>query len=184
MIRHSMKSSERVVEYHGAFRHSGCPRSSKEPSMPTNSFNTANQIANRRALRYARILGYLVFLAAFFVPAVREPGSKDAFRGSFCAWITLINTFNREVWHSKDFLAILSGWINPLMLLFIASLFSRRLRIFRRVVAVLIALFILGTWVYFYLASMVPLIGHVLWIAGILMILAGEVLGKREAPVQ
>jgi len=137
-----------------------------------------------RGLRYARILGYLVFLAAFFLPAVRESGGKDTFRGSFCAWITLINTFNRDVWHSKDCLAILSGWINPLMLLFVASLFSRRLRVFRRMVAILVALFILGTWVYFYLASMVPLIGHVLWIAGILLILAGEVPGKRQPSVQ
>jgi hypothetical protein len=148
--------------------------------MSTSSASTATP----RMLRYARVLGYLVFLAAFFLPAVREPGSKDTFRGSFCAWITLINTFNREVWHSKDFLAILSGWINPLMLLFVASLFSRRLRLFRRIVAAVVALFILGTWVYFYLASMEPLIGHVLWIVGILLILAGEVLGRREASVQ
>ncbi len=136
--------------------------------------------ATPRVLRYARILGYLVFLAAFFLPAVREPGHEDTFRGSFCAWITLINTFNRDVWRSKDFLAILSGWINPLMLLFVASLFSRRLRLFRRIVAAVVALFILGTWVYFYLAPLVPLIGHVLWIAGILMILAGDALGRRE----
>jgi uncharacterized membrane protein YraQ (UPF0718 family) len=88
------------------------------------------------------------------------------------------------VWHSKDCLAILSGWINPLMLLYVASLFSRRLRLFRRIVAILAALFIVGTWVYFYLASMAPLIGHWLWIAGILLILASEVLGKRKPTVQ
>ncbi len=137
-----------------------------------------------RAIRYARILGYLVFLAAFFLPAVRQPGNDDTFRGSFCAWITLINTFNRDVWHSKDFLAILSGWINPLMLLYVASLFSRRLSLFRHIVAVLVVLFILGTWVYFYLEPLAPLIGHVLWIVGILLILAGEVLGKPKVPVE
>jgi MFS family permease len=152
--------------------------------MSTSPVNTAIRTATPRTLRYARILGYLVFLAAFFLPAVREPGSKDTFRGSFCAWITLINTFNRDVWHSKDCLAILSGWINPLMLLYVASLFSRRLRLFRRIVAILAALFIVGTWVYFYLASMAPLIGHWLWIAGILLILASEVLGKRKPTVQ
>jgi hypothetical protein len=152
--------------------------------MSTSSANTAVNTGTPRMLRYARILGYFVFLAAFFLPAVREPGKEDTFRGSFCAWITLINTFNGEVWRSKDCLAILSGWINPLMLLFVASLFSRRLRMFRRIVAVLIALIMIGTWVYFYLASMMPLIGHVLWIAGILLVLAGEALAKREPTVQ
>ncbi|HUH62984.1 MAG TPA: hypothetical protein VLZ50_08305 [Terracidiphilus sp.] len=151
--------------------------------MTTSSVNTAIDTSTPRMFRYARIVGYLVFLAAFFLPAVREPGNHDSFRGSFCAWITLINTFNRDVWHSKDFLAILSGWINPLMLLFVASLFSRRLRLIRRMIAALVALFILGTWVYFYLVPLVPLIGHVLWIAGILLILASEVLGGRKAPI-
>lgn len=145
--------------------------------MSTSAVHTAPP----RWIRYARLLGYLVFLAAFFLPAVRQPGSKDALRGSLCAWITLINTLNRDVWHSKDFLAILSGWINPLMLLFVASLFSRRLRLFRRIVAATVTLFLVGTWVYFYLEPLAPLVGHVFWVAGILLILAGEVLGGRTA---
>jgi len=148
--------------------------------MPSSSINNSTP----SMLRYARILGYVVFLAAFFLPAVRQPGSKDALRGSLCAWITLINTLNRDVWHSKDFLAILSGWINPLMLLFVASLFSRKLRSFRRAIAAVVALFIVGTWVYFYLEPLVPLVGHVLWIAGIVLIVAGEVAGRCEASIR
>jgi hypothetical protein len=136
------------------------------------------------AIRWMRILGYFVFLAAFFLPAARQPGSQDAFKGYFCAWITLINTLNRGLWHSKDCLAILSGWINPLMLIYVASLFSRKLAALRRVVAVVVLLFILGTWIYFYLQPLIPLLGHVLWIAGILMILAGELTRRREVPTR
>jgi hypothetical protein len=131
--------------------------------------------------RIARILGYLIYLAAFFLSACQEPGAHETFRGSFCAWITIINSLNRQVWASKDFLAVLSGWINPLMLLYVASLFSRKLGIFRRIVAVIVVLFILGTWIYFYLAPLVPLVGHFLWVAGIALILAGEVVRPPAA---
>jgi len=34
----------------------------------------------------------------------------------------------------------------------------------------LIVLFIVGTWVFFYLYPLVPLVGHFLWIAGVLLI--------------
>jgi uncharacterized membrane protein YraQ (UPF0718 family) len=150
--------------------------------MTTGTGNTAAS----RATKYIRLLGYFVFLAAFFLPACRQvatPGADppDSYRGSFCAWITLINSFNRETWASSGALAILSGWINPLMLAYVAFLFSSRLRTARRIIAGLVALFILCTWVYFYLAPLVPLVGHYLWIAGILMILAGELVSARSA---
>jgi hypothetical protein len=47
-------------------------------------------------------------------------------------------------------------------------------------VAGLIVAFIAGTWVLFAIIPLVPLIGHVLWIAGILLILAGEVMRRPE----
>jgi len=148
------------------------------------SIGTGSAAASR-ATKYIRLLGYFVFLAAFFLPACRQvvtPGAEppDSYRGSFCAWITLINSFNHEIWASSGALAILSGWINPLMLLYVAFQFSNRLRKTRRAIAGLVALFILCTWVYFYLAPLVPLIGHFLWIAGILMILAGELVRSRS----
>jgi hypothetical protein len=141
--------------------------------------------ATPRAVRYARVLGYLIYMTAFFLPACRQtatPGAgvPDAYQGYFCAWITLINTLNKDVWHSKDFLAVLSGWINPLMLFYVAFLFSSRLRTARRVVAGTIVVFILGTWVYFAMVPLVPLIGHVLWIIGILLVVAGEVVPGRH----
>lgn len=133
-----------------------------------------------------RALGYFVFLAAFFLPACRQvatpdAGTPDVYKGWFCAWITIINSLNHEMWHSRGFLSVLSGWINPLLFLYVASLFARKLRVLRRIVAVLILLFMIATWIYFYLAPLVPLIGHILWIVGILMILAGEVSKRRVA---
>jgi hypothetical protein len=133
----------------------------------------------------ARILGFLVYLAAFLLPAVREvatPGgdAPDVFLGSRCAWMTLVNTFSHEIWHSKYFLAVLSGWINPLLLLYLFLLLFPRLFWPRRILAGAIVAFIAGTWVLFAIIPLVPLIGHVLWIAGTLMILAGEAMRRPE----
>jgi hypothetical protein len=144
--------------------------------MPMRAQNSA---AARAALA-ARVLGYFVFLVAFFLPACREvatagAGDPGVYKGYFCAWVTLINTFNGGVWRSKDFLAILSGWINPLMLLYVAFVFSSKLRRARRFIGVVIVLFIVCTWIYFFLFPLVPLVGHFLWVAGILLILSSDV---------
>jgi hypothetical protein len=131
------------------------------------------------------VLGLCIYVAAFFLPACRtvatpDGGAPDVFRGSFCAWVTLVNSLSREIWHSMDVLAILSGWINPLMLLYLIFLLIPKFRWPRRIVAGIILLFIAATWVFFHLYPMVPLIGHVLWIAGILLILAGELMGQGK----
>jgi hypothetical protein len=140
----------------------------------------------RRTVLIARLIGFCVYVWAFFLSAVREaatPGGDPptVFQGSRCAWITLVNTINPDVWHSKDFLAVLSGWINPLLLLYILLLLFPRLRWPRRILAVMILAFMAGTWVFFHLHSLVPLEGHFLWIAGILLILAGEAVGRERA---
>jgi hypothetical protein len=130
------------------------------------------------AVIISRIVGFLVYVAAFFLPAVREVATgedaPEVLRGSRCAWVMLVNSFSSELWHSKDFLAILSGWINPLIILYLIFLAFPKFKWPRRIASGLIVLFILGTWVFFYLYPLVPLVGHFLWIAGILLILAGE----------
>jgi hypothetical protein len=145
----------------------------------------AVSVAMKRTVITGRILGLLVFIAAFFLPACREvatPGgdAPDVFLGSRCARMTLVNTFSHEIWHSKYFLAVLSGWINPLLLLYLVLLLFPKLFWPRRIVAGAIVAFIAGTWVLFAIIPLVPLIGHVLWIAGILLILAGEAMRRSE----
>jgi hypothetical protein len=142
---------------------------------------SAGSQASTRAVSVVRMLGYLVFLTAFFLPAARETKSHDTLQGWFCAWITVINTFNHELWTSKFALAILSGWINPLMLIYVACLFSRRLRAVRRIAAGVIVILVLCAWACFWLMQLTPLVGHFLWVAGILMIVAGEVLSPKPA---
>jgi hypothetical protein len=140
----------------------------------------------RWAVLIGRLAGFCVYVWAFFLPACRQvatPGgdAPEVYRGYICAGITLVDSFSREMWHSKDCLAILSGWINPLLLLYLVFLLFPSFRWPRRIVAVAILVFLAGTWVFFDLYPLVPLVGHVLWVAGILLILAGEAIGRQEA---
>jgi len=140
----------------------------------------------RRAVLIARLVGFCAYVWAFFLPACRQvatpgAGAPDVYRGYSSAWITLVNSLSREMWHSKDCLAILSGWINPLILLYLLFLLFPSFRWPRRIVAGAIVAFIAGTWVFFALFPLVPLVGHVLWVVGILLILAGEAVGRQKA---
>jgi hypothetical protein len=131
------------------------------------------------AVIVARIVGFLAYVAAFFLPACMKAASSaddspDIYHGYTCAGVTLINSFKAEFWQSQNFLAILSGWINPLIVLYLIFLLFPKFKWPRRIAAGLIVLFIFATWVFFYLYPLVPQVGHFLWIAGILLILAGE----------
>jgi hypothetical protein len=147
---------------------------------------SATSAASSRSIRAGRVLGFCIYVAAFFLPACREPiatgvSTPDTYKGWFCAFVTLTNTFSGEVWLSKDFLAILSGWINPLILLYLLFLIWPKLVWPRRIAAAAVLAFLVATWIYFVLEPLVPLVGHVLWIVGILMILAGEAVGRETA---
>jgi len=138
-----------------------------------------------RAIQLGRVVGFCIYVAAFFLPACRQAttpgaGAPEIYKGWFCAWVTLVNSFSGAIWHSKDFLAILSGWINPLVLLYLLFLISGKLVWPRRIAAAGMVLFMIATWIYFYLAPLVPLIGHDLWIAGVLLMIGGEVASRRS----
>jgi hypothetical protein len=140
-----------------------------------------------RAVPTTRVLGFVIYVAAFLLPACREPSgsalrNQDVYLGWFCAAVTVMNTFSRDVWTSKDSLSVLSGWINPLILIYLVLLIRPRFVWPRRIVAGAMVVFMLATWIYFALAPLIPLIGHFMWIVGALMVLAGEVVGHGASP--
>ena len=140
-----------------------------------------------RAAPTVRVLGFFIFVAAFFVPACKDPGgaafrNQDVYLGWFCAAVTVMNTFSRDVWTSKDFLSVLSGWINPLILIYLVLLIRPRFVWQRRIIAGAVIVFIFATWIYFALAPLIPLVGHFMWIVGALMVLAGEAVGHGASP--
>jgi len=138
-----------------------------------------------RTILICQILGLMIFIAAFSLPACREAGPVTAFTNTFkgweCARITLSATFQKETYEDLDFLAVLSGWINPLILIYIPFSFFPQFKRVRRSLAAAVLVCMAATWTFFFIAHIVPLIGHFMWIAGALMILAAEV-ARRPRP--
>jgi hypothetical protein len=141
--------------------------------------------------RIVRIVGIVVFVIAFFLPAVRDAHTTNGpvslpMSGWMCATVAIsasagILHLASGTTQGKDLpgilCLILSGWVNPLVLLYLFFCIWRKFVRIRRVLAVAILICFAATWVFFVKAPMVPLIGHFVWVAGGLMILFGEVAG-------
>ncbi len=139
-----------------------------------------------RNILICQMLGLCIFVAAFFLPACREAGPAHAFRATFrgweCANMTISAAFEKDTYESSDFLVVTSGLINPLILIYLPFSFFPRFKRVRLVLAAVVVVCMAATWAYFWITHLVPLIGHFMWIAGALMILAGEVAGRpRQA---
>jgi hypothetical protein len=132
-----------------------------------------------------RIFGIVLFVVAFFLPAVRTPGSGPE-AGPFVGWVCAVSALiaSAGIIHlgaalqGKDAVGaislILSGWVNPLLLLFlIFSIRANWVRT-RRGLAAAILVCLAATWVFLFKAPMTPLVGHFLWVAGIAAILGAQ----------
>jgi hypothetical protein len=145
----------------------------------------------RKLFLVARILGIVVFVIAFLLPACRlgpdAPGS-NVFAGWKCASVALTETtslFGKAVtWPLPEpvILVVLSGWINPIILLVLILSVVPKVSIVRRILGIIVLVAMVGTWIFFAQEKLTPLIGHFLWIAGALLILSPEVLpcGQRS----
>jgi len=134
-----------------------------------------------------RLVGIAIFVLAFFLPAVHSadsgPGSGP-YTGWGCAVVALsasagiAHLFAAGAWQDKESLGalclVLSGWINPLVILYLLFSIWKRLVVVRRTIAGVILVCIVATWVFFAKAPMYPLVGHFLWIGGILIVLSPE----------
>jgi hypothetical protein len=139
------------------------------------------------------LAGIALFAAAFFLPAVRSPGTGAGSRpmvGWMCALVAASATggifrASAATIQGKDVpgivCLILSGWVNPLVVFYLIASIWRRLVTIRRVLAAAILTCIAASWIFFFKAPMIPLIGHYLWAAGALVILAGEFFGRPRA---
>jgi hypothetical protein len=153
-------------------------------------------------------LGLILFVAAFFLPAVRMPpatgssewgvpgGRGTDLAGWVCAEVTPIFTVrllqffiepqhfpqDTPVWPELPLLAI-SGLVNPLLLFYLLSCVVKKLLRWRRFLAVLILLALIATWIFLTREHFTLLLGHYFWIAGIVLTLAGPLLGRHSQAV-
>ena len=140
-----------------------------------------------------RLVGFVAFALAFLLPAVQLAGRADGpgtgpfvLTGWMCATVSAGVTAglfhaSASAWQGKDaggvISLILSGWVNPLVVIYLVFTIWRRLVVMRRILAVAVLVCVAATWVFFAIASktdspMHPLIGHYVWIAGILVMLS------------
>jgi hypothetical protein len=146
-----------------------------------------SQLAEKpRAILICQVLGLCIFVAAFFLPAVRDAGpltnKSDIFKGWECAKIAASAMFQRDTYASSGFLAVMSGWINPMILAYLGFAFTRDFGSARRILAVAILGCMVATWIFFAVEHLIPMIGHFMWIAGALIILSAEVAGRNRTP--
>jgi len=140
--------------------------------------------ARPRLVLICHLVGLCIFVAAFFLPAVRdgEPvtSSSNIFKGWQCANVALSATFQLDTYKSSGFLVALSGLINPMILLYLGLNLAPKFRKACRFLALAIVLCMAATWTYFAIEHLVPMVGHFMWIAGALLILAAEVVGREQ----
>lgn len=146
----------------------------------------------RKAVRIVQAVGMVIFVAAFFLPAVRDPGSvpgpgSKPLLGWQCALFAAAATGTLRQWNNANsakeavgsICLVLSGWVNPLIFFYLICSIWRSLVVLRRVFAVAIVLCYIATWIFLAQAPMVPRVGHYLWALGGFLILAGELAPKR-----
>ena len=179
---------QQIIGYDAVFCQK-CPIAQSADLEREASMSLRSRIAaNPRVILACRVIGLGLFVAAFFLPACRDIalgiGSAGTLAGWQCARTALALVSEKDTFSSPFFLAFMSGWINPLVLIYLVAGFIPESSRLRRVVAVSILACIAATWIFFALIQFVPLIGHVLWIAGTLLILIPEVAGHEQKSVR
>lgn len=144
----------------------------------------------RKPVLICQLSGVCIFIAAFFLPSCGlGPGSS--LPGYICAAVALTSTPQFLV-HSNpgdrfnELLVVLSGWVNPLVLLCLLASLWKRLAKIRLFPAAATLLCLAASGIFFLderahsSAPLSPLVGYYLWVVGTLLILAPEWLRWRR----
>lgn len=131
----------------------------------------------------ATVTGVLLFATGFFLPAVQDGAGTESFPGWWCAWISLsapiANLFEGDPSFRELVPLFLAGLINPLVLLFLGTSASKRLRLMRLLLAAGIVLCSAGMWIFLAMENIRVRAGHVVWMSGIALILLPEIVARR-----
>jgi hypothetical protein len=125
-------------------------------------------------------LGVMVYLASFFLPAVIVTRYSESIPGWGCALLALSPPFNPKAWTLSGLLLLAIGLINPMVLAYLYLRVRQKGGRLRRRIAIVALVLIPPTWIFLAIEHMAVDIGHVAWIAGLLMMLGHEaILGRR-----
>lgn len=136
-------------------------------------------LLHRRTLRSLQLLGVGIWLVAFFMPCCNSPSwpKDDPFYGWQCAKLTLqmMGPVSKHAliqgWDRV--LMVVSGWTNPLLLVYLAASLHAQWGKVRTYFAIAIGACLIASWLFLFVGSgLVVLIGHYLWALGILLIVS------------
>ncbi len=83
------------------------------------------------------------------------------------------------LWPELPLLA-LSGWVNPLLIPYLLSCVMRKLTWCRKFLTGLIVLALIATWIFLAKEHFTLLLGHYLWVMGIVLMLVAPFVGRRR----
>ena len=115
-------------------------------------------------MRSLLVLGMGLYGVSFFLPAVRDEGRSVP--GYLCAYVSLVVPWTKGDWARQpgtEACLLLAGWVN---LVFLAGLFLRWKYAVPDVIWMAVGL-VSFCWVYFWLSKTIPMVGHVVWVLGI-----------------
>jgi hypothetical protein len=131
------------------------------------------------------MIGFAIFVGAFFLPALAGGGAP----GYFYAWITLFLPWGHDGMNMlreqpMQYAAVLlAGLINPVFLVTLLLIALKKLPRATLVLSILVLLMLPSCWVIFHHENFHPGKGHFLWIAGMLLVLIAGWLGAaRRGP--
>jgi uncharacterized membrane protein (UPF0136 family) len=133
-------------------------------------------------------IGIAIYVASFFLPAISGPvvtSPSGSAPGYICAWYAFIQPFGGFDGyfghrHLEYFSLMAGGWINPIFFTAtILALSGRRERLLATL-RTAVLLMIPFCWIVYFEEDSYPREGHVLWIAGMLLVLFSVKLGARK----
>jgi len=135
--------------------------------------------------RVLALLGFLLYVGSFFLPAVKIPKS-DSLAGYWCAYITLVLPWGHDgfqTFHEQPlryFSVLFSGWINPLFLVSALLLLRKPGSRLGSILRIIVVLMFPACWGAFYYEHVSPWIGYWVWTAAMLMVLFSTMLARQD----
>ncbi len=143
-----------------------------------------------KTYRILILLGLVLFVASFFLVAVREAGATQGeagIRGYTCAYVALLAPWGSDGLRllrqgPVDYFAILfSGWINPVFLIAAVAVLIRPQGRFAGVLRMVLLVMFVAPWIVFYKEHLHPREGYFLWTAAMLLVLFSSKIGAGRA---
>jgi hypothetical protein len=144
-----------------------------------------------KTYRILILLGLVLYVASFFLTAVKDSKTSAGMPGYKCATTALLAPWGGDGLNMLretpvDYFALLfSGWINPVFLITALAFLIQPKGRFAGILRVVLLLMLPACWIVFYKAELRPAQGYFLWTAAMLLVLFSNTLirsGARTAP--